>query len=132
MFRAIPTCCLLVLLAGCAKEEDYHEIVRQQRAARKEVKDILATIKDGPSMAAAKRTLDENVQKYEAIASKARAMPRPSPEIEQRLREDAYLMEGVMKGLQMEVKRVSDLPGGREFWKHFESTAPGLFSAVQP
>ena len=98
----------------------------------KEVTDVLATIKDDASMAAAKEALDEKAKKCEALSRKAGAMSRPSPEVLKRLQEDSYLTNGVLKGLHQEAARVSKLPGGPEFLKQFESTSPGLMSAVQP
>jgi hypothetical protein len=121
----------MFLGAGCTRDEDYYDGVRAQRAAWKEVTDVLVTIKDETSMAAAKDALDEKARKCEEIAKKNRALPRPSAEVQARMREDSFLMEGVLKGLQRETKRVAELPGGKEFLKQFESASPGLFSAVQ-
>lgn len=131
MVRILLACGLVVLLAGCAREEDYFEIAREQRAAMKEVTDVLVTVTDDASMAAAKQALDEKAKKCEAIAQKARSMSRPSPEVQARLREDSHLTEGVVNVLRKEAARVSKLPGGPAFLKQFESTSLNLSSAVQ-
>ena len=77
MTRAAGCGCLVLLslLAGCTKDEDYIEVVRQQRANWKEMTDILATIKDDKTMADAKIALDERRPKYDALARKAVRSP---------------------------------------------------------
>jgi hypothetical protein len=134
MFRATRCGWLLLLLVplGCTKDEDYLEVLRDQRAAMNEMADILGTVKDEKSMSDAKAVLEERRPKFEAIAKKAKALPKPLPqEVRQRMEEDRSLIAAALKRLGKESDRVSKLPGGEEFLKHFESKSQGLMTAVQ-
>jgi hypothetical protein len=123
---------LLLLAAGCARDEDYFDVMREQRAAWKEMADILETVKDEKSLVGAQKTLAGKSEKYAAIARKAKALPNPPPPgVAERMNEQKFVMEEAVKRLQTEVKRVGELPGGKDFLKQFESSSPGLLSAVQ-
>jgi hypothetical protein len=123
----------LLVLAGCAKDEDYLDVMREQRAAWKEMADILETVKDEKSMAEAQTKLKSNSERYAAIARKAKALPNPPPpEVAERMNQQTFVMQEAMKRLQKEVGRVSkEVPGGRDFLNQFESISPGLLTAVQ-
>ena len=123
---------LLLIPVGCTKDEDYVEVAREQRGAWQEMAEILAKVNDEKSMADAKTALVERGQKYERIARKARALPKPSAEVVKRLQEDEFLIKATLKKLRTEAERVDKLPGGKEFMKQFESSSQGLFSAEQP
>ena len=134
MTRAAGCGCLVLLslLAGCTKDEDYIEVVRQQRANWKEMTDSLATIKDEKTMADAKIALDERRPKYDALARKANALPKPPPAaVSERLRDELPVLQATAKRFARESERVSKLPGGEEFMKQLESNSPGLGAAVQ-
>ena len=125
---------VVLVLVGCAKDEDYMEVYREQRANYKELADILATIKDEKSLADAKSALDDRSKRFAAVARKANALPKPPPEsVRKRLEDDAFTMRRTIEQLQDEINRVRrDVKGGEEFWKQFESISPGLLSTVQP
>jgi hypothetical protein len=133
MSRAARCGWLLVLLipAGCTRNEQYYEVFREQRTAYKELGDILATVKDEKSMTAAKAALEERLAVCDAVAKKASALPKPPPEVAERFNEEKYLMESFIRRVGDETKRIQGLPGGAEFIKQFESSSPGLLSAVR-
>jgi hypothetical protein len=134
LFRAIRYCWLLLLAIplGCTKDEDYLKVFRDQRAAMHELADILAKVQDEKSMAAAQIELEQRRPKFEAIASKAKALPMPlPPEVRQRLEEDKYLMTAAVERVRKESNRISKLPEGENFLKQFESKSQGLMTAVQ-
>jgi hypothetical protein len=133
MRGSVMICLALVFLAaGCASEEDYYQVMREQRQALKEVADILETVKDEESMATAKVSLDQQVQKFDAISKRARALPNPPPkEVIARMNDEKRQMETHLERLRIEVRRINQLRGGPEFWKQFPSDSQGLFS-VQP
>ena len=122
----------LLMAAGCTREEDYLEVARDQRAAYKELGDILTKVHDQKSMEEAKAALEERGPKYAEIARRARALPKPSPAVQERLQEDAKIMTALIKRLEDQGKRVEALPGGAEFMQQFKSNSRGLMSAVQP
>jgi len=126
------SCVFVFLLAlGCAKEEDYMAVAREQRAAYKELADLLATVKDEKTMDEAKASLQNKTAKFEEISRKARALPKPSADVQARLKEDEFLMTETVKYLGRESERVSRLPGGPEFMNHFKTNSLGIMSAVQ-
>lgn len=126
-----PAISFLVLL-GCAKEQDYVEVMQHQQAAFKEMTEILKTVKDEATMADARRALDRNAERYAAISEKANALPKPPPKkVQERLREESFAMKRIFDDLRKETERIGQLPGGPQFLKRFESTR-GLLSAVQP
>jgi hypothetical protein len=134
MSRAVRKGWLLLLLLplGCTKDEDYLEVFREQRGAWNEMADILATVKDEKSMADAKIVVAERLPKFEAIARKARALPKKlPPEVRQRMEDDKFLMTATVERLRKESNRVSKLPGGAEFLQQFEAKSQGLMTAVQ-
>ena len=135
MLRVTSSGCIVLLLAlvGCTKPQDYYDVFREQRATYQELTDILATIQDEKSMAEAKSKLAERFEKFDAIARKADALPKPPPrEVLQRLEEDSPGMQRTIDRVREEVKRVRSLPGGKAFFKQFESQHFGLLTAVQP
>ena len=78
MFRRGAGCCVfLLLVAGCTKDEDYYEVLREQRANLKEIADVLATVKDERSTAEAETAFAEKMQRFEAVAQRAKALPSP-------------------------------------------------------
>jgi hypothetical protein len=123
---------LLFSLAGCAKEKDYVDAFREQRAAWRELTEVLTTIRDERSMADAKASLEKRLEKFEQAAAKVRALPKPSEEMLGKLQQDQSGMSRALENLQDEVRRVRHLPGGPAFLKQFQSTSPGLLSAEQP
>ncbi|MSQ95943.1 MAG: hypothetical protein EXR98_15505 [Gemmataceae bacterium] len=126
-------CLILLIVVGCTSNERYFEVAREQRAALHEITDILKTIKDEKSMADAKTALDEKAKQFEAIARKAKALPKPPPaEVSKRWQEDEFVIQAEIRQLAVVVKKVKELPGGEEFLSQFQSRAPGLFSRVQP
>jgi hypothetical protein len=134
MTRAVQCAGLLMLLVlvGCASEEDYLEVMRAQRAAYKETADILETIQDEKTLDEAKKALDAKREKFDAIAQKAKSLPKPSAQVVERLKEQQTLMQDSIDRLRKEIGRVrTKVKGGEEFCKQFESSSPGLMSAVQ-
>lgn len=123
---------LLLGLAGCAKEKDYVDAFREQRAAYRDVTQVLATIRDEQSMKDAKASLEKRFDKFAQAAAKIRALPRPSAELLSKLDQEQAGMKRAFADLQDEVSRVTKLPGGSAFLKQFQTTAPGLLSAEQP
>lgn len=122
---------LAFVLMGCSRDQDYLDVVKEQQAAWREMTEILKTVKDAPTMAEAQKTLNANAERYAAISRKAQALPKPPPaNVIERLKEDEYFMQATIKYLRAETKRVSELPGGAEFLKKFESTQ-GLLSAIE-
>jgi hypothetical protein len=123
---------LLLILAGCAKDQDYFDVLSEQQAAWNELADVLETVKDEKSMAEAKTALQARVEKTEAAVQKARALPRPSAEVVKQSEQKIYLLQRALDRTHAEVRRVLALPGGEAFWKQFGSKSQGLMSAVQP
>jgi hypothetical protein len=110
---------VLLTLAGCSRTEDYLAVVRGQQQAMQEVTDILKKVHDDKDMAAAKDALDERFAKFDAIARKARDLPKPPPpEVEEKL--DLNAFKRAMRNMNEEIQRVKDLPGGKEFFAQFE------------
>lgn len=129
---SIAVCLLALGFAGCARDQDYLDVARDKQAAMEEVVEILASIKDAASLAEAKRTLQANADKYDAIAKRAEALPKPPPQrVLERMRQDAPLATATLQRMGIEAKRVSELPGGAELLGQFQSTK-SLLSAVQP
>jgi hypothetical protein len=124
---------LLFLAAGCTKPEAYYEVFREQRANYREVTAILAEIQDEKSMAEAKTKLQVQFEKNEATARKAEALSKSPPaEVEQRIRDEGPSLQRAINDMRDQIGRVQKLPGGKAFFKQFESNQSGLFSAVQP
>jgi hypothetical protein len=134
MIRSAPHAGLVLLLlalAGCANDQEYFDVLNQQQAAWNEVGDILETVKDQKSMAEAKTVLESRVEKFEAVAKKAQALPKPSSELVEKLEQKRYLMQRAIERAQDEVRRVRALPGGEAFCSQFGSKYQGLMSAVK-
>ena len=122
------------LAAGCAQSpEPYLEAFTEQRSAWKEMAAILATIEDETTMAAAKTKLDERSGRFEQIARKAKALPKPSDDVKERLEQERFSMQRAAENLQSEVARVRrlNLKGTAEFFNQFESYQ-SLLQAVRP
>ena len=112
------------LLISCARDEDYFQVMREQREAMKEVADVLETVQDEKSMADAKASLERLNYKFASIAQKANALPKPPPrEVLKRMEEDKHFTQRNLDRLRAQVERVSKLPGGAQLWKQFESNS---------
>jgi geranylgeranyl pyrophosphate synthase len=122
---------LLLILAGCAKDQEYFDVLSEQQAAWNELADVLETVKDEKSMAEAKTVLQARVEKFEAAVKKAQALPKPSAEVLKQSEQKIYLLQRAIDRTREEVRRVNALPGGEAFWKQFGAKSPGLISAVQ-
>jgi plasmid stabilization system protein ParE len=125
--------CLLAI--GCAQSpQPYLEIAEEQRKASNELTEILETIKDEQSLAAAKERINDRLDAFEKIASKARALPVPSEAVRQRVAQNQFMIESSHRRLREEIARVRglNLQGGPAFFRHFESRNQGLFSANPP
>src|SRR5262245_53347211 len=94
MYRDLPRVVFLVLVCagGCAKDEDYLSVIRDQTAAYREVAEVLKSIHDEKSMSDAKSTLELKAKTFEAIAERARALPKPPPASVLRRMEDEKLV----------------------------------------
>ncbi len=121
----------LLALPGCTRTEDYLEVARAQQEALRDVTAVLTHIHSEKDMAAAKEKLDDGEARFEAIARKARALPKPPPEVASRLQDEAPKMQRALEQLRDEVQRVRGLPGGQEFLKQYQGRT-GLFSAPAP
>jgi hypothetical protein len=123
---------VLLFLAGCAKDQDYFEVLSEQQAAWTELADVLETVKDEKSMAEAKTALEIREAKFDAVARKAQALPKPSAAVLEQLEQKRYLLQRAIERAQEQVRRIRrDVPGGEAFCKKFGSKFPGLMSAVQ-
>ena len=110
---------IVLLLPGCSRTADYLEVIRGQEKAMQEVTEILKTVQNEKDMAAAKEALDERFAKFDAIARKARDLPKPPPpEVEQQI--DLPRFKRTVSEMTAEIQRVKDLPGGKEFFAQFE------------
>jgi hypothetical protein len=123
---------VLLILVGCAKDQDYFDVLSAQQAAWNEVADVLETVKDEPSMAAAKKVLELREEKFEATARKAQALPQPPARVAEQAKHKFYVLQRAMERAQKEVGRIQALPGGKAFCKQFGPKYSGLMSAVQP
>jgi hypothetical protein len=135
MTRTLASACFIacLLLTGCAREEDYLQVMHEQQDAMKELADVLETVRDGESMAKAKVALQQLKTKFAAIAQKANALPKPPPrKVLERMDEEKHITERRIDRLRSEVGRISKMPGGAELWNQFESDSPGLFPAGAP
>lgn len=128
--RALGVLLLLVPL-GCARDQDYLDVIKDRQAAMEELVATLESIQDASSMADARRMLEANSEKYEAIARRAEALPKPPPpRVKEQMQVDAALATATMQRAGVEANRISRLPGGVEFLRQFQATK-GLLSAVQ-
>jgi hypothetical protein len=106
---------LLISMTGCSS---YASVQREQIAALKELTEILSTVKDEATMKAARAELEKRFQHFEQVAKKAKAMPRPSPEVQQQLEVELGPQKvRAFNNLHDEVRRITALPGGEEFLK---------------
>jgi hypothetical protein len=120
------------MLGGCTKDQDYLDVLSEQQAAWNDVADVLETIKDEKSMAAARTALEERAEKFDAVVKKAQALPPPGPETLKKMEQRAFLLQRAIERAQEEVRRVRALPGGEAFWRQFGAKYQGLAPAVQP
>ncbi len=109
----------LLAMAGCTGPADYLEVARAQQKAMEEVTNVLRKIDNEKDMAAARDELEERFARYDAIARKARDLPKPAPpEVGERMQEEGF--ERAIAAMQREISRVRNLPGGKEFFDQFK------------
>lgn len=105
----------VVILPGCGGESSYRAVVRDQAKAFEEMTEILKTMTDKESMAAARESLLERREEFEAIAQRGRSLSKPSRDMGERLKDDVGKLSQAWRNFQREVQRVRALPGGPEF-----------------
>jgi hypothetical protein len=102
-------------VSGCSS---YASVEKEQIAALKELTEILGTVKDESTMAAARGELAKRYERFEQVAKKAKSMSRPSPEVQRQLEEElGPQKERAFDNLRKEVRRITALPGGEAFLK---------------
>ncbi len=126
---SVALCCLPFY--GCATDEDYRKVFRDQHSAWLEMTEVLSTVRDEKSMAEAKVKLDASFDKFEAISKRAKALPAPSKEIKQQLEKEREYLEQATTNLLREVGRIRKMPGGPGFLSQFEARHPGLMGAAR-
>jgi hypothetical protein len=119
------------LLSGCTSSERYVEVMREQREAYQETVDVLVKVNDEKTMVEVKPSLDQLMVKFDKIASKAKALPKPSAAVLQEHENEQYLVKHAWERYREEVKRISQLKGGPEFLKQFDTNTFSLWQAVQ-
>jgi hypothetical protein len=117
------TALLLLLVAGCDGTGAYRAVLRDQINALRETEQILANITDPATMESARVRLEKNHYLFEDIKERAQALPPPSAEVVDRLKEDAPQFQEALNRVQMEVRRVRGLPGGAEFLSKLDTAA---------
>src|SRR5438874_181954 len=109
----------LLTLTGCTRTEDYLEVARAQQKAMEDLTEVLAQIHDEKDMAAARESLDVRFARFEAIARKARDLPKPPPpEVAERL--DQARFKRAFDNLNEQIQRVRGLSGGEEFLQSYQ------------
>jgi hypothetical protein len=118
----------VLAIAGCTRTEDYLDVARAQQKAMQEVTAILEKVHSEKDMAAAKESLDERLTQYEAIARKARDLPKPAPpEVGEQMKAEGFVR--AFERMQQEIGRVKALPGGKDFFQQFEGHTTLLHAA---
>lgn len=116
MRHAWMLCGLLVLALGCSDEAaPYLKGVHEQQAALEQIVDILAGVKDTESMEAAREKLVDYHDRCELIVHRNKNLPKPGPEVLERMAQEKDKMSRIVNKLQAEVKRVQGLPQGAKF-----------------
>jgi hypothetical protein len=109
----------LLSVSGCTRTADYVEVAQSQQQAMREVTGILKKIHNARDMAAAREELDERFAQFDAVARKARELPKPPPpEVERQLDMDAF--KTALTEMREQIDRVKQLEGGEEFFRQFE------------
>ena len=106
----------LIFLGGCSKTSSYSAVYKEQIQAIEELTNVLSTVKDESTMAAAQAELQERFQRFEQVSKKAKALPKPSAEIKRQIEEE--LGQPILRALEkyrQEGLRIRGLPGGPEF-----------------
>jgi protein subunit release factor A len=106
----------MILVVGCSPS--YQTVQKEQISALKELTEILSTVKDQTTMEAARGELARRFDRFEQVAKKAKALPKPSAEVQRQLEEElGPQKERAFDNLLKEVRRITALPGGEEFLK---------------
>lgn len=112
---------LAFLAAGCSRESAFRAVVNDQTAAMEELTEILKTVKDKETMDLAREKLVERTRAFENIAERAKSLGNPSPDVRERLLEDAEKLKRAFSAYNAERGRVQRLPGGAAFLKSLDA-----------
>lgn len=107
---------------GCGPDQRHREVVERQAEHWNEVADILASIRDEPSVEAAEGKLAECSFRFQAIVRKAKALPKPDAEVRSALAVPLDKLQGAMNRTARETTRIKALAGGDALWKRIESS----------
>lgn len=116
----------MLVLAGCGGGvEPYVEIARAQQANWDEMAEVLASVKDAESMAAARSRLEDLHARSEELQERRAGLPPPSQAIRERLSEHGPALQQSLRRVRQELARVRQLPGGEAFLNDVEKIARG-------
>lgn len=104
---------------GCDASGSYRAVVREQVDAYTELEEILATVVDESSMEAAGAKLKERQAAFDAVVAKAQRLGKPSADVLEQISDDARRLLLVRERVQRQVRRILELPGGRDFLLKF-------------
>ena len=116
---------LLCLIAGCG-ESPHRQGIRKQVANMNELADLLAGVRDEPSMVEVQERIEERTASFQIAADAMRRLP--SPELDQMERlatEFAGPMQAAFDRMTKECARIRNLPGGPKFVDDVQKLLPG-------
>ncbi len=111
---------LVALAGGCDAAKPYQNVMHEQNEAMAELEKILSAVTDEASMKAARSQLSERFASFESIRQRAQKLAPPSQEVMQGLQEAGEKLKVSVQKIQEQVRRISALPGGPEFFASLE------------
>jgi hypothetical protein len=113
--RRVPVLVVCVLVAGCGSDP-YREAIRRQVANFEQLADLLAEVKDGPSMKAVEEKIADRMADFQRAANRAGKLPPPDPgRIGAYKDEFGEKMKAAIDRYQAETARIRALPDGPAF-----------------
>lgn len=118
MRRLVPII-VLVLAAGCG--DAHRDVAQRQTANFREITEILRSIEDPATMKEAEDRLIARSRHYREVSLRARSLA-DDPDAVARMEPQRREIEAALKSLAVEVDRVRQLPGGKDFLDRFSAT----------
>lgn len=108
---------ILACCPGCSGGPSHQEVVRRQAAAYEEMVAVLAQVEDEDGMAAAHARLETMQASLADLIRRARELGPPNPEALVELEKERGKMQGSLRRVLAELRRIRSLPGGEDFVK---------------
>jgi DNA mismatch repair ATPase MutS len=121
--RLILAAFVPIVICGCGRRPAYAASIKKQIEACQEVTALLRGVTDEASMKQAGGELRQRFERFDRLSRQVKVPD--DPDLKMKLQEElGAQMESAYNDLLKEIRRISDLPGGKDFLANLDKIDP--------